>query len=60
MKNRELIERLRELPDEADVRLCGEDFDERVTAVEFFRPGNAVRIWADAQRAREPLGFRPE
>ncbi|HTO69929.1 MAG TPA: hypothetical protein VMR31_08730 [Myxococcota bacterium] len=47
MKNRELIERLRELPDDAEVRLCGEALDERVSAVEFFRPGNAVRIWAD-------------
>jgi hypothetical protein len=58
MKNRELMQRLRELPDEADVRLCGEDFDERVTAVEFFAPGNAVRIWADAPRARNPQGSR--
>jgi len=45
MKNRELIERLRELPDEAEVRICGEGLDERVGAVEFFMPGNAVRIW---------------
>jgi len=47
MRNRELIERLRELPDEAEVRVCGEDLDERVRAVEFFMPGNAVRIWVD-------------
>jgi len=49
MKNRELIERLREMPDEAEVRICGEGFDERVSAVEFFMPGNAVRIWADIE-----------
>ena len=47
MRNRELIERLRELPDEAEVRICGEDLDERVVAVEFFMPGNAVRIWVN-------------
>jgi hypothetical protein len=47
MKNRELIERLRELPDDADVRICGEELDERVSAVEFFMPGNAVRIWVE-------------
>jgi hypothetical protein len=47
MKNRDLIERLRELPDDAEVRICGEGLDERISAVEFFRPGNAVRIWVD-------------
>jgi hypothetical protein len=52
MKNRELIERLRELPDEADVRVCGENLDERALAVDFFMPGNAVRIWVD-ERERE-------
>ena len=47
MRNRELIERLRELPDEAEVRICGEHLDERVVSVEFFMPGNAVRIWVN-------------
>ena len=45
MKNRELIERLRELPDDAEVRVCGEELDYAVSGVEFFRPGNAVRVW---------------
>jgi hypothetical protein len=51
MKNRDLIEKLRELPDEAEVRVCGEGLDARVSAVEFFRPGNTLRIWVDPARA---------
>ena len=47
MRNRELIERLQELPAEADVRICGENFDTRAIAVEFFGPGNVVRIWVE-------------
>jgi hypothetical protein len=47
MKNRELIERLRELPDEAEVRVCGQGLDARVSAVEFFQPGNTLRLWVD-------------
>jgi hypothetical protein len=54
MRNRELIERLRELPDEAEVRICGEGLDERVSAVEFFMPGNAVRIWVDRPESSPP------
>jgi hypothetical protein len=54
MRNRELIERLRELPDDAEVRICGDDLDERISAVEFFRPGNAVRIWLDSPEPPDP------
>jgi hypothetical protein len=54
MRNRELIERLRELPDDGEVRICGDGLDEGISLVEFFRPGNAVRIWVNPQESSDP------